>query len=188
MSTCECPPRLLHLGPTLKMSSCKLTVDHHVLQYVVCICMNLYHITQAACASCRNTEPISSGNRGLFAFVFALLIVPAGIILAIAFSSGYMVRSLEILTWVFALMVQCPRYSVPDDFTLIDCHKGCHPCDLMVKGECPKRRGVCCAGYYQQWSPAMRRGLRMFFASGDCIVRDQLKRESLTVQTLACLV
>ncbi|CAK0784071.1 hypothetical protein CVIRNUC_007274 [Coccomyxa viridis] len=37
-----------------------------------------------------NTEPISSGNRGLFAFVFALLIVPAGIILAIAFSSGYM--------------------------------------------------------------------------------------------------
>ena len=122
MSICECPPSLLHLD--LSMGSSKLTVGHICcfMRYVSAALL----VTQAACASCRNTEPISSGNRGLFAFVFALLIVPAGIILAIAFSSGYMVRSLKILTWVLVLLVRCPRYSLPDGFTLLDCHKGSH--------------------------------------------------------------
>lgn len=138
MSICECPPSFLHLpasGANLSMSSCKLTVDR--------ICCMIWYVSvairvmQSACASCRNTEPISSGNRGLFAFVFALLIVPAGIILAIAFSSGYMVRSLRIHTWVLVLLVQRPRYSLPDNFTLIDSHEGCYLCKVTVKGCVP---------------------------------------------------
>ena len=78
-------------GANLSISPRKAYCDH-----ICCIMRYVFaaiHITQSACASSRNTEPISSGNRGLFAFVFAMLIVPAGIILAIAFSSGYMVRS-----------------------------------------------------------------------------------------------
>ena len=40
---------------------------------------------------CRNKEP--TADKPLFAGIFALLLVPALIILAIAFTSGYMVSS-----------------------------------------------------------------------------------------------
>lgn len=40
---------------------------------------------------CRNKEP--SSDKGFFGLIFAMLIVPAIVILGIAFGSGYMVPS-----------------------------------------------------------------------------------------------
>ena len=41
--------------------------------------------------TCRNKEP--SSDKGFFGLIFAMLIVPAIVILGIAFGSGYMVPS-----------------------------------------------------------------------------------------------
>ena len=110
----------------------------HILMHHI-LCTHTHTLTaQHACASCRNTEPISSGNRGLFAFVFAMLLVPAGIILAIAFSSGYMVRSSNIHLDC-SPRLQCCGYRSPDVFKFIDCLKSLHALDSTTFAEMSPR-------------------------------------------------
>ena len=41
--------------------------------------------------TCRNKEP--SSDKGFFGLIFAMLVVPAVVILVVAFASGYMVLS-----------------------------------------------------------------------------------------------
>lgn len=48
-------------------------------------------LTDGQGGTCRNKEP--SSDKGFFGLIFAMLVIPAIVILGIAFTSGYMVLS-----------------------------------------------------------------------------------------------
>ena len=93
MSTCEPPSHWLSQHKAVDMD--------HLHHPPLCLPMQD--------GTCRNKEP--SSDKGFFGLIFAMLIVPAIVILGIAFGSGYMVRSRVSLRKSLAAFFKCEHES-----------------------------------------------------------------------------